>query len=225
MPTGLYGSPQLGPFREIRDRRSRAQRLAAFLTLDPLWRRVVPARAPRLILRGSTVLAWIAFGLLAEPAAIGWYSSSDLPVRVRSVLSRTEDLVTHSAADVQATDVANAPQQALLSSATTQEAPVASPEVADPAKASAPDRTYSQSGRTGTVLASQIQYTTTVDVNTAEAEGLFKGEVRGGGLVPLDERKHGEVAEAGSFADGNAGQRRLDRGQQFASMGVTSWWH
>lgn len=86
MPTGLYGSPELGPYRRIREQRSGAQRLGELVTLDPIWRRVVPWRRPRTLLRGCTLLAWVAFGLLMAPGVISRVSAADLPVRARSVL-------------------------------------------------------------------------------------------------------------------------------------------
>jgi hypothetical protein len=86
MPTGLYGSPQLGPYREVRPRQSAARRLAAILTLEPIWRRVVPWSRLRILLQVSTLFAWIALGLIVEPFAIRWSSSADLTTRARTFL-------------------------------------------------------------------------------------------------------------------------------------------
>ena len=86
MPTGLYGSPQLGPYREMRGRQSAVRRLAGALTLEPIWIRVIPGSRLRALCRASTALAWLAVALLAAPVGVRWSSSVDLSARAQSIL-------------------------------------------------------------------------------------------------------------------------------------------
>jgi hypothetical protein len=86
MPTGLYGSPQLGPFRESPQRQSSVRRVAAVLTLEPIWRRLIPWNRLRAPFRVATLVAWIAVVLLVGPLLSARVSSANLPERVRSAL-------------------------------------------------------------------------------------------------------------------------------------------
>jgi hypothetical protein len=86
MPTGLYGSPQLGPFRDTPRRKSRIASLVALLTLEPIWRRLIPWPRVRAPFRIASLCAWIAALLLAAPLMAERISSADLPARVRTVL-------------------------------------------------------------------------------------------------------------------------------------------
>lgn len=85
MPSGLYGSPQLGPFRDDRRRQSAVRRLIGVLTLEPIWKRVVPWSPARGLFRVSTALLWVALIVLAIPFAIRWSASADLSGRGRSL--------------------------------------------------------------------------------------------------------------------------------------------
>jgi hypothetical protein len=60
--------------------------MAALVTLEPIWRRVVPWPRLRRLLQVSTLLAWIALGLMATPYAVRWSSSADLTTRARTFL-------------------------------------------------------------------------------------------------------------------------------------------
>lgn len=86
MPSGLYGSPQLGPYREVRRRQSAAGRLLGILTLEPIWARLIPSSRLRALFRVSAALVWITLVVLAMPIAVRWSSSADLATRVASYL-------------------------------------------------------------------------------------------------------------------------------------------
>lgn len=86
MPSGLYGSPQLGPFRDVRRRQSAVRRLIGLVTLEPVWKRVIPWSPVRVLFRFSTALIWAVLIFAAVPIAIRWSDSADLDARARSLL-------------------------------------------------------------------------------------------------------------------------------------------
>lgn len=86
MPTGLYGSPQLGPYREVRRRQSAARRLAGIVTLEPIWKRVIPWSSLRVLFSVVSAFALITPAVVAGTFAIRSGSSADLATRAQSFL-------------------------------------------------------------------------------------------------------------------------------------------
>jgi hypothetical protein len=82
----MYGSPQLGPFRESHRRQSFWRRVGGAVTLEPLWLRVIPWQRARRSLGSLTLLAWVAMVVVFAPPLVRTVSDSGFGDNARSLL-------------------------------------------------------------------------------------------------------------------------------------------
>ncbi len=82
----MYGSPQLGPFREDPRRRSRRYAIGAVLSFSPLWRRILPWRPVQRLLATVTTLCWVTVAVGAVALFSRTVPFTSLKDQARSVL-------------------------------------------------------------------------------------------------------------------------------------------